>query len=133
MINTLEINASGNIGQEPELRYTPSGKAVLGLSIAHNQRWTDDAGEKHEKTTWLKVTAWGKVAEALAKDARKGDRIIISGATPSVEAYTDRNGDVKGQMVATINHFGQYELVPRIAREEAEYEYAGDNTGDIPF
>jgi len=68
----------GNLGQDPELRYTKGGKAVLRCRLATNESWVKD-GERHEHTTWHTVIVWGKRGEALNRYLGKGQRIGVEG------------------------------------------------------
>lgn len=53
----------GHLGRDPELRFTPSGQQVCSFSVATSRSWTDQNGQQQEKTTWFRVTAWGKLGE----------------------------------------------------------------------
>ncbi|MBW2525562.1 MAG: single-stranded DNA-binding protein, partial [Deltaproteobacteria bacterium] len=70
----------GNIGADPELRTTSSGRAVLNFSIATNESWVDNDGIRRESTHWHRAVLWGKRAEALARVLRKGLKVMIEGA-----------------------------------------------------
>ena len=61
------ITLIGNLGRDPELRYTPAGMAVSDLSMATKESWKDQSGEKQERTTWWKVSVWGKQAESCKR------------------------------------------------------------------
>lgn len=71
----------GNLGQDPEIRYIPSGTAVCTLSLATSETWRDkQTGENKELTEWHRVVLWGKVAEVAAEYLRKGSKVYIEGA-----------------------------------------------------
>jgi len=70
----------GRVGRDPEMRYTPSGKAVTNFSVATSRKWKDANGEKHEETTWFKITTWDKAAETHNQWVKKGDLIMVEGA-----------------------------------------------------
>jgi single-strand DNA-binding protein len=80
----------GNVTRDPELRYTPAGDALLNLSLAVNERWTDRQGQKQEKTHWIDLTLWREVAEAM-KDLRKGDPVLVQGRLVN-ESWQDKDG-----------------------------------------
>lgn len=82
----------GNLGRDPELRYTPQGKAVASFSIATNEKRRDKSGAMQDVTTWFRVTLWGPTAEAAAKYLTKGSPIYIQG-TLRVEEWTDRENN----------------------------------------
>ncbi len=69
----------GNLGKDPEVRYTPGGQAVANFNIATNEAWTDKAGAKQERTEWHKIVVWGKVAELCGEYLSKGRQVYIDG------------------------------------------------------
>jgi single-strand DNA-binding protein len=86
-----EINIVGNLGRDPELRYTPQGTPVCNFSVATNERRRDRAGETQDITTWFRVTAWGRQAENASKYLSKGRPVYVEGRL-RVEEWTDRDG-----------------------------------------
>jgi single-strand DNA-binding protein len=82
----------GNLGRDPELRYTPQGSAVCDFSMATNEKKRDKSGELQDVTTWFKITLWGKQAENGAKYLTKGSPVYIEGRL-RVEEWTDRDGN----------------------------------------
>lgn len=81
----------GNLGRDPELRYTPQGDAVCNFSVAVNEKKRDKTGELQDITTWFKVTLWRKQAENASKYLSKGSQIYIEGRL-HVDEWTDRDG-----------------------------------------
>lgn len=73
-----QIQLVGNIGKEPESRFTPQGQQVLGFSLAVTREWDQD-GTKHKETTWFQVTAWAKVAEQAGPILHKGQQVLVVG------------------------------------------------------
>jgi len=69
----------GNLGRDPEMRYTPSGQAVTNMSVATSRRWTNSEGEPVEETIWFRVSVWGKQAEACAQYLSKGRQVLVEG------------------------------------------------------
>ena len=69
----------GRLGQDPELKYTPGGKAVVNFSMATSETWTDKSGEKQEKTEWHNIVMWEKLAEVAAEYLKKGSLVYIEG------------------------------------------------------
>src|SRR6201999_1200386 len=69
----------GRLGQNPEVRYTPSGAAVANFSIATNESWTDKSGQKQERTEWHRIVVWGKLAELCSQYLSKGRQAYIEG------------------------------------------------------
>jgi single-strand DNA-binding protein len=80
----------GNLGADPELKYTPSGKAVANLRIATAEAWKDKSGAKQEKTEWHRVTVWGDMAENCSKYLSKGRSCYVEGRLET-RSY-DKNG-----------------------------------------
>lgn len=86
-----KITIIGNLGRDPELRYTPQGNAVCDFSVAVNDRKRDKAGEWQDVTTWFKITFWGKQAENASKYLTKGRQVYVEGRL-QLEEWTDRDG-----------------------------------------
>jgi single-strand DNA-binding protein len=84
----------GNLGSDPELRFTQSGQAVCNFSVATNERFTDKAGEKQERTEWHKIVVWGKQAENCEKYLSKGRQVFIEGRIQTRQWETDE-GDTR--------------------------------------
>ncbi len=82
----------GNLGRDPELRYTPQGKAVCSFSMATNEKRRDKTGEFQDVTTWFKVTLWGNQAETASKYLSKGRPVYIEGRL-RIEEWTDRDNN----------------------------------------
>jgi single-strand DNA-binding protein len=69
----------GNLGRDPEMRYTPSGQAVTQFTVAVNRNYKNQQGERVEETEWFRVVAWGQQAEFAAEYLRKGAKVYIEG------------------------------------------------------
>lgn len=69
----------GNVGADPELRYTAGGTAVTNFNIATNESWTDSSGERQERTEWHRIVVWGRLAEICNQYLRKGSKVFIEG------------------------------------------------------
>ena len=81
----------GNLGRDPELRYTPSGRAVANFSIATSERWKGQDGENQEKTEWHNIVLWGRQAEIAKEYLSKGSPVYIEGRIQT-RSYDDKNG-----------------------------------------
>ncbi|MFO4660379.1 single-stranded DNA-binding protein [Vibrio cholerae] len=82
----------GNLGQDPEVRYMPSGGAVANITIATSETWRDKAtGEQKEKTEWHRVTLYGKLAEVAGEYLRKGSQVYIEGQLQT-RKWQDQSG-----------------------------------------
>ena len=69
----------GNLGKDPEMRYTPSGQAVTQFTVAVNRKYKDAQGERQEETEWFRVVAWARTAEFAAEYLRKGAKVFVEG------------------------------------------------------
>ncbi|HEX8286842.1 MAG TPA: single-stranded DNA-binding protein [Pyrinomonadaceae bacterium] len=81
----------GNLGRDPELRYTPQGTAVCNFSVATNEKKRDKSGDLQDVTTWFRVTLWNKQAENASKYLTKGSPVYVEGRL-RVEEWNDRDG-----------------------------------------
>ena len=69
----------GNLGRDPEMRYSPSGQAVTNFSIATSEKWTDAQSQQQERTLWWRISAWGRLAETCNKYLKKGKQVMVEG------------------------------------------------------
>ncbi len=81
----------GRLGKDPELKYTPAGKAVCNFSIATNERWSGADGQKKETTTWHNIVAWGKQAEIMKEYLARGREVYIEGRIDN-RSYDKKDG-----------------------------------------
>lgn len=117
------VKFTGNIGSEPELRFTNGGKAVVGFSLAISDKWKDRDGEWQEESAWLRVTAWDELAENAVASLNKGDRVIVTGKL-SIRTYTNRDDEEKTSVEIKADDIGvslkrAQCVVERIARTNA--------------
>ncbi len=133
----------GNVGRDPEMRYTPSGVPVTSFTVAANRRWTSQSGEQQEKTTWFRVTCWRKLAETAAQYLQKGKLILVEGDIEA-QAYTDREGKARATLELTATNLqflgARGEGAPEaaaaghaVAPGAANDEFAGGDEGELPF
>jgi single-strand DNA-binding protein len=84
----------GRLGQNPEVRYTPSGAAVANFSVATNESWMDKSGQKQERTEWHRVVVWGKLAELCNQYLAKGRQCYVEGRLQTRQ-WQDKDGQTK--------------------------------------
>ena|SRR6185437_10587871 len=84
----------GRLGQNPEVRYTPSGAAVANFSVATNESWTDKSGQKQERTEWHRVVVWGKLAELCSQYLSKGRQCYVEGRLQTRQ-WQDKDNQTK--------------------------------------
>lgn len=87
----------GNVGNDPEMRYTPNGSAVTEFRMAVNRRYTTSEGEQREETEWFRVSAWTRLAEQVNQYVVKGMKLFVEGRLSS-RAYIDRDGQPRASL-----------------------------------
>lgn len=130
----------GNVGRDPQLRYTQSGIPVCDFSVAVTRRTgRRDDPDRSEKTTWYRITCWRQLAETANQYVRKGTQIMVVGVVEA-SAYTDRSGQPAASLDLTADNF---QLLG--SRADAEARSSGgsggyddfapppDDVGEIPF
>lgn len=91
----------GNVGRDPELRYTQSGLAVADFSVAVNRKWTDkDTNEAKEKVTWFRVTCWRGLAETVNQYLSKGRLVMVTGEVDA-SAWSGDDGSPRATLELT--------------------------------
>ncbi|HHS13865.1 MAG TPA: single-stranded DNA-binding protein [bacterium] len=80
----------GRLGADPQLKYTPSGRANASFSLATNAVWKDQEGNQQERTDWHRITAWGKLAEIMGEYLKKGSYVYLEGRIQT-RTYEDNN------------------------------------------
>jgi single-strand DNA-binding protein len=131
----------GNLGKEPEMRYTPSGQAVTSFSVATSRQYTSSNGQMVKETIWFRVSAWGKQAETCSQYLHKGSKVLVEGglspdaSTGGPKTFTRKDGtvgasyDVTARTVRFMSPKGEGE--PAAPGEEAVPVVGGEE--DIPF
>jgi single-strand DNA-binding protein len=92
MASVNKVILVGNLGKDPEVRYTPSGQAVAKFPLATTDTWTDQGGQRQEKTEWHNVVVWGKQAENCGHYLAKGRQVYLEGSIRS-RSYDDKEGN----------------------------------------
>ncbi len=140
MASLNKVLLIGNLGRDPEVRFTPGGTAVANFTLATTERWSDaTSGERKEKTEWHRVVVWGKQAEIAGEYLRKGRQVFIEGSLQTRE-WTDRDGnkrvttEIRAQRFQMLGRPG--ESAPQAAADSgAAVAEPGPGFGedDIPF
>lgn len=123
----------GNLGKDPELRFTESGKAVCTFSIATSEKWTGDNGQKQDKTTWHNIVAWGKTGEIIKEYLTKGSQIYIEGKIDN-RTYDDKDGNkrcVSEIIVKEFKFLGGGSKATADKEPDQQPPVGGDD--DLPF
>jgi len=91
MASVNKVIVIGNLGRDPELRYTASGQPVTSFTVATNERWNDRDGKPQERTEWHRIVVWGKQAENCANYLQKGRSVYVEGRLQTRE-WEDKEG-----------------------------------------
>ncbi len=94
MAGVNKVILIGNLGRDPELRYTPSGSAVTKFSLATSMRWKDRDGQQQERTDWHNIVAFGRQAEICNEYLKKGSQVYVEGRIQT-RSYDDKDGNKK--------------------------------------
>ena len=128
----------GNLGRDPEMRYTPSGDPVTTLNVASNRQFTDGSGVRQKETTWFRVSVWGKQAESCNNFLQKGSMVLIEGElrpdkdTGNPRTYTRADGSTGASYEVTARTVRF--LTPRGGAPDEMMDEGGDlGEEDIPF
>jgi len=125
-----QITLVGNLGNDPEMRYTPSGAAVASFSLAVSKSWNDADGNKQQKTIWFRVSVWNKLAEICSQYLTKGKKVLVVGEVEEARAYTDKDGNPRASLevrATQVRFLGQKGDDAPVAQNGAQ------EGGDIPF
>jgi single-strand DNA-binding protein len=138
-----KIMIIGNVGRDPQMRYTPSGKAVTNFSLAVSRSSRTPEGEMREETQWFNVEAWDRLGETCNEYLRKGSKVYVEGRLRTRE-YDDRNGQRRTAVEIIANDMmmldsRQQEGAPaavgagRASVPEAPGSGDGDDIDEMPF
>lgn len=118
----------GNLGSDPQMRYTPNGTAVANLSLATNEQWTDKDGNRQEQTEWHRIVAWARLAEICGEYLTRGRQIYVEGKLRTRAWEQDGVKRYTTEVVAqTIQMLG--------GRQDTDTygDYVPADDSDIPF
>jgi single-strand DNA-binding protein len=103
---STNVTLTGTLGRDPELRFTPQGKAVVSLNVVTSKSVkTDDGKWENQEETWWRVTAWEQLAENIADSLTKGDPVIIVGRS-FMDSYTDKDGNERQSLKVNAYNVG---------------------------
>ena len=136
-----KIIVIGNVGRDPEMRYTASGQAVTSFSVASNRRYRGSDGEQREETDWFNVSAFGRLSEICNQYLTRGQQVYIEGRLRG-RSYTDRDGQPRISLDVTLS---EMQMLGRRGDGEGGGGYSGgrggggsdeppwDESDDLPF
>ena len=123
----------GNLGQDPESRFTPQGTAVTNLSVATNETWKNQNGESQDKTEWHRIVMYGKMAETAAEYMKKGQMVYIEGRLETNE-WEDQNQVKRKTTQVRCDNFTMLGRRQMQSQETASIDQPSMNSDDdIPF
>ena len=144
-----QITLIGNLGRDPEMRYTASGVPVTSFPVATSRGWTGADGQRNEKTVWFRVSAWQRQAETCNQYLTKGRRVLVVGEVEEPYVYTDQEGNSRASLqvrALTVRFLNSREETDAMGASGGQYGgqsgQAGDGSGatqefggeeDIPF
>jgi single-strand DNA-binding protein len=137
MVSVNKITIIGNLGNEPEMRFTPSGRPVTSFRVATNWRYTTPEGERKEETEWFSVVAWGRLAEQCNQFLTKGRLVYVEGRL-RLRTWEGQDGQrrARNEIVADRVKFLDRQAAATVAPEGKTEEGAqpGDiEPDDLPF
>jgi len=128
MASLNKIMLIGNVGSDPEMRYTPNGKAVTSFRMATNYRYSGPDGERREETEWFRVNVWGKQAESCNQFLSKGKRVYVEGRLHS-RSWEGQDGQMRTSLEVSANRVIFLDKAASVSLpEEGELE-----PEDLPF
>lgn len=141
MASINKVILIGNLGNDPEVRFTPGGQAVANFNIATNERWKDKSGQPQERTEWHRIVVWGRLAELCRDYLAKGRRVYIEGRLQT-RKWEDKQGQTRytTEIVAQVLQFldsagaGAAREAPPVAAEaETPVQESPVASGPPPF
>ena len=124
-MSLCKVTLIGNLGRDPEMRYTPDGRPVTQFSVAVNRNTKNQAGEWLEETEWFRITVWGNQAERTAENLKKGSRIYVEGRFRTRE-WEAQDGTKRTALEVTADNVINLERRPR---EEGEGSFGASSNG----
>jgi single-strand DNA-binding protein len=138
----------GNLGRDPQLRYTPSGQQVADFSLATSEKWTGQDGQLQERTIWWRITVWGQAAENCNQYLKKGSKVLVEGRmapdpkTGSPRLWTRQDGtsaasyEVTALTVKFLSSRGSGQASEPEAADtgaDGEADQSAGDDGGLPF
>jgi single-strand DNA-binding protein len=141
MKSVNKVTLIGHVGRAPEIRYTQGGAPVANFSVATNEYWTTNTGERGERTEWHRIVAWGKLAEFCQEYVQKGSYLYIEGRIQT-RNYEDRDGVKRYITEIRANEIGLLDRKPGVEAaagggeppiETLPPEPASSGDDEVPF
>ena len=120
-----KVTIIGNLGSDPEMRYTPNGQSVTQFSVATNRRYTAADGERREETEWFRVNTYGRLADVANQYLAKGQQVYVEGRLRS-SAYMGRDGQPRASLDV---HASDIQFIGSRRDSDGDYGGGGDSYG----
>ena len=140
MASVNRVILIGNLGRDPEVRYTQNGTAVANFTLATNDVWTDKAGGRQERTEWHRIVVWGKQAEIVREHLTKGKQVFVEGSLQTRQ-WDDREGnkrtttEIKAVRVVMLGRpeGGETRVAAAASSQDVVTDEVPPPEDDIPF
>ncbi|MDD4987232.1 MAG: single-stranded DNA-binding protein [Dehalococcoidales bacterium] len=123
----------GRLGNDPVMRYTPTGRAVTSFSVATGRSWIDSSGQKHDNTVWFRVSAWEKLAETCNQYLKKGRMVMVEGELEEPRAYKTKDDEWKASMTVIARQVVFLGEKTQTTTSETSSDKQEDFLEEIPF
>lgn len=134
MVGLNKIIVIGNLGTDPEMRYTPNGNAVTSFRLAVSRSYTTRDGERRQETEWFRIVAWNQQAESCNQFLQKGKKVYVEGRLKS-DTWEGRDGQTRftNEIIADRVLFLDRQPVTTMPGEEPYGDDGGMDAEDLPF
>ena len=122
----------GNLGQNPDIRYTQNGTAVATFSLATSERWKDKSGEQQEQTEWHRIVAWKKLAEICGEYLHQGSKVYIEGKLQT-RKWQDKDGNDRYTTEIIVRELKMLDPKTSGSNSEPPPQEEPAGVGDVPF
>ena len=129
----------GNLGKDPEMRYSPSGQAVTSFNVATNRQYTGADGQQVKETIWFRISVWGKQAEACSQYLKKGRQVLIEGrltpdpATGGPRIWNRQDGSTGASFEVTASTVRFLGRAGEEGTNQGDQSAVADSEDNIPF
>lgn len=134
-----KVIVTGNVGRDPEMRYTPDGQAVATFSIATNRKYTNREGDEVKVTKWFNFSAWGDMANTVNTWVKKGQKLYVEGVltadaeTGGPRIWTGRDGNARSSFEAKVAYYEIMDWGKNAGNQEGPTKEDMLPEDDIPF
>jgi single-strand DNA-binding protein len=129
MSNINVVVLSGRLGADPEIRYSAKGNMVANFSLAINEVWNDEEGNRQERTNWVSAEVWGRLAEVAQEYLHKGDSVILSGRLRQ-DTWENEDGGKRSKLKVVVRDL---QLPPKGGKPEDAKGEPQEADNDTPF